>query len=547
MSNSQFLRGTFILTAATFISKFLGMIYVFPFYALIGEEGAALYTYAYLPYSVLISVATMGVPLAVSKFVSKYNTLEDYETGREMFKSGLLLMAMTGVIACIMLFWLAPLLSPLILGDNGVGNTTGDVTYVIRMVSIALIIVPVMSLIRGFFQGYHHMEPTAISQVIEQIIRIIFILLGSFVVLKILDGDIKTAVGLSTFAAFVGAIGGLVVLGWFWTKKRDHLNALLLKSKRKVKLSKKEMYKELLTYAGPFVFVGLAIPLYQLIDQFTFNRAMTSVGKGAIAEVAFSTLNFSSHKLVMIPVSLATAFALSLIPTITKSFTDQNYSLLNKQIVQTLQVILLLTLPAVIGLSILSYPAYATFFDVESAEKIGGFILKWYAPVALFFALFTVTSAILQGMNLQRFAVISLFSGLMLKLFLNVFLIKLFEASGSIAATYIGFICSVCINLYIIKKHANLSLTLLYKRSLLIIIFVFLMSIIVLLIKSAMSLGLSYEDGRFQAITILVVSVAGGASFYLWLTYRTNLAGKVLGDKFSISRRKLKKRVQSID
>ncbi len=87
-----------------------------------------------------------------------------------------------------------------------------QVASVIRWVSFALIVVPIMSLIRGFFQGYNKMEPTAVSQLIEQIVRIIFLLLGSFIIVVLLKGHPETAISLSVFAAFIGAIGGLLIL-----------------------------------------------------------------------------------------------------------------------------------------------------------------------------------------------------------------------------------------------------------------------------------------------------------------------------------------------
>src|SRR5690625_519720 len=108
MSSSKFLRGTMILTLATFLSKFLGMIYIFPFAAMVGQQGLALYQYGYQPYTILLSLATLGVPMAVSKFVSKYNALGDYRTGYRLFRSSLLMMTLTGLVAFLLLFLMAP-------------------------------------------------------------------------------------------------------------------------------------------------------------------------------------------------------------------------------------------------------------------------------------------------------------------------------------------------------------------------------------------------------------------------------------------------------
>lgn len=166
---------------------------------MVGPEGVALYSYAYLPYSILITIATVGIPLAVSKFISKYNSLGDYYTGMRMFKTGMSLMAVTGIITFLALFFSAELIANLIISDDELHNTVEDVTMVIRMVSFALIITPSMSIMRGFFQGNQSMGPTAVSQVIEQIARIVFLLVAAFLIIYIFNGTTTTAVGYATF------------------------------------------------------------------------------------------------------------------------------------------------------------------------------------------------------------------------------------------------------------------------------------------------------------------------------------------------------------
>ncbi|WP_331713799.1 oligosaccharide flippase family protein [Lentibacillus sp. JNUCC-1] len=167
------------------------MIYVIPFQELVGETGGTLFNFAYTPYNIFLSISTIGVPLAVSKFVSKYNSLGDYQTGMRMFKSGMVLMMVTGIVAFLTMFLSAGWLAGVIITSEDASKvTTADVVLVMRTVSIALIIIPAMSIVRGFFQGYQSMGPTAISQVVEQIIRILFLLASAFVVVKILGGKL---------------------------------------------------------------------------------------------------------------------------------------------------------------------------------------------------------------------------------------------------------------------------------------------------------------------------------------------------------------------
>src|SRR5690606_13949767 len=108
--SSKLLKGTFILTLGTIISKVLGLFYVIPFYSIVGDEGTALYSYSYISYTIFISIATAGVPLAVSKFISKYNALEEYAVGRKLFKSGMIIMLITGIVSFLIMYMTAPIL-----------------------------------------------------------------------------------------------------------------------------------------------------------------------------------------------------------------------------------------------------------------------------------------------------------------------------------------------------------------------------------------------------------------------------------------------------
>jgi O-antigen/teichoic acid export membrane protein len=540
MSSSKLLRGTFILTFGVMLSRILGLVYVFPFNALVDNRGGALYAYGYVPYTIFISIATMGVPLAVSKFVSKYNALGEYRVGRRLFKSGLLLMSLTGIISFIILYTIAPVIAPFVISDGGNGNTVEDVTTVIRAVSFALLLVPVMSLIRGFFQGHESMGPTALSQVVEQLVRIIFLLASCYIVLKVLDGSLVTAISLSTFAAFVGALGGLAILIWYWFKRKEHLDQLLEKDKGQLQLSLKDMYKELIMYAAPFVFVGLAMPLYQLIDQFTFNRAMASIGLADISEDAYAIFNMWVQKLVIIPVTLATSFSLTLIPAITKSYIERNRNLLRKQLNQTFQVMMFLTLPAVVGMALLAEPVYTTFYGYD---ELGSEVLRWYAPAAILFALFSVTAAVLQGINQQRFTVISLTMGLFVKLLLNYYLITKFATIGAILATTLGYLVSVAFNLWIIKKYANYRYGLVFRRTVLMGIFTSMMSIAVSVVVFLLKIVLHYNGGKLDSIVIMVVGAIVGAGTYFYVSYRSELLTYLFGDRFAFLRKKKEKAV----
>ncbi|MGX6443094.1 putative polysaccharide biosynthesis protein [Neobacillus sp. K501] len=536
--SSKLIRGTFILTLGTILSKVLGLLYVIPFYQIVGSEGTVLYQYSYIPYTIFISIATAGVPLAVSKFISKYNALEEYAVGRKLFKSGLLIMLLTGIASFVFLYLSAPIMADMVIPDDkGNESNIEDITTVIRAVSFALIVVPFMSLIRGFFQGHQSMGPSAVSQVVEQIVRIAFTLGGAFIVVQFLNGSIVTAVSVATFAAFVGAIGSLVVLFWYWFKRKPHLDQLLEHDKGTVNVSLGEMYKEIFVYAAPFVFVGIANSLFQLIDQFTFTRAMTELGHSLKAsQAAFSIMNFESHKIVIIPVSLATGFSLALVPSITKAFVENDRKGLNLQLNQAFQVLLYLTLPAAIGLSLLAEPVYTVFYE---HKILGTEVLQVYAPVAILFALYLVTASILQGINEQRYTVLSLLVGLLIKLSLNIPLIKMFETKGAVLATALGYLAAILIQFFVIKKYASYPFLFVWRRSLLIVIFGALMWAGTSIVYKLLLMFLSPES-KFQSIMIIVICAAVGAVIYFYLGLKSGLVNKLFGDRVDRIKKKLR-------
>ncbi|GAA0429991.1 lipid II flippase MurJ [Lentibacillus halophilus] len=531
---SNIIKGTMMLTSATFLSKLLGMIYVIPFNALVGKSGGTLFQFAYTPYTILISFSTIGVPMAVSKFVSKYNALGDYETGMRMFKAGMMLMAATGIIAFLIMFSSANLLAEQMITNEKEGSiAASDVAMVIRMVSIALLVIPSMSIVRGFFQGYESMEPTAVSQVVEQIIRIGFILSAAFVITVLLDGSKITAVGFSAFAAFIGALASSAVLWWFWRRRKTQIYAQINKQNYTYDLSMKRLFAELFRYAGPFVVVGVAVPMYQLIDQFTFERAMTAIGKKDLFETANAAINFYGHKLVIIPVTIATGLSLAIIPALTKTFTQKDRALMNQQIHQALQIVLVLVVPAVAGLSMLSDVAYGSLYGMDQIGYTGS-LLGWYAPVGLLFALFTVTSSILQGINEQRFAIISLAGGLLVKMLLNIQLIHMFGAKGVILGTMLATGTAVALNLWRIRKAIRFPFRQTYKRFLLIGIFTAMMCLVIWIVKAVFGMFLAYETKQLSAVIVLIAGVGIGGGIYLWFSYQSTLLERVLGDRVKV-------------
>lgn len=528
---SNLLKGTMILTVGLLLSRILGVIYVIPLYQIVGQKYMALYQYAYVPYSIMLAIAVSGIPIAVSKFVSKYNALGDYATGRKLVKSSMVLMSVTGILGFIILYSLADPIAHLVIKNDESFFKIEDVASVIKYVSFAVIIVPLMSLIRGFFQGYQHMTPTAISQLLEQIVRILFVLVGAFFVVKIFNGTEKTAISFAVFAAFIGAIAGLIVLYWYWKKLKPEFNDLLTDSgKITSNVSLKEIYKEILIYTVPFALVGVINPLFQFIDMITFNRAMLMIGKTAdISNTYLGMLNMYTHKIVMIPVMLATGFSMTLIPFITSYYAKKDFSQVRKSLDQSFQILLFLTLPAAMGISVLASDFYYVFYE---QSDVGTAVLAHYAPVAILFALYPVTTSILQGIDRQKLIILNLLVGILTKLVLNTPLIKAFETDGAIIATSLGYIVAIGLNMFAIRKTLHYKSTMVLRRIMLIVIINVLMLSLVFVSKWGIE-HLFTIDSKLEALVVIIVCALIGALFYGYVTLRLGLAQKLFGEKLT--------------
>lgn len=533
--SSNLVKGTAILTIGLFLSKALGLLYVIPFYAIVGVENIGLYQYAYIPYNLALAVAISGAPLAISKFVSKYNAMGDYATGRKLMKSGMLVMVVTGILSFLILFFLAEPIAHLVVVDDDQRYTMAEVTSVIRWVSYALLVVPLMSIVRGYLQGNQKFEPTSVSQLVEQIVRILFVLLGAFIVVNVMDLSPRTAVKFAVFAAFIGAVAGLAVLYKYWMKYKPEFNQLYASSPPASNITFLDMYKEVIGYTIPFVLVGVINPLYQFVDMITFNNAMKSIGLSDVMDDYFTMLNFLTHKVVMIPVMVATGFSMALIPVITSYYTKKDQKGITRSLDQTFQIMLFLTIPMVLGLIVLSNETYTFLYSKSTA---GAEVLASYAPVAVLFGLFTVTAAILQGIDRHKWIVFTSLTGLLFKMILNIPLIKLFEVNGAIAATAIGYAIAVGINIYVISRVLHYRSRMVFRRLILIGLFNVVMLIAVHYTLKGL-LAISPVDGKMQALLYVMICAIVGVVVYGALSLKSGLAQKLFGDRLTRITKKL--------
>ena len=534
-------RGTFLLTAATFTTQILGMLYLIPFYSIMGgEENLALYGYAYTPYTIMLSIAAAGVPGAVSKFVAKYNALGAYETSQKLYKSSLLVMMASGIIAFLALYFMAPVIAEAQSAAGGGGDhrwSTEDITSIIRVISFAVIVVPFMATWRGIFQGHESFGPTSVSSVVEQILRIAVLLSGAFIVINVMDGSIKTANEIAVFAAFVGAVGATVTLAIFWRKRKPFMAEQRRQDKSGISLSYGEMYKEIIRYGLPFIIVSMSIPVVLFIDQMTHNNALSLAGvPGSLQDSWFGMLNLTTHKLVMIPTAFASAFAITILPFITKNYQQKLFDNVHSQVKSMILMLLFFVIPAGLGMMILSAPIYTSFY---SYNEIGIMILTFYAPVSIIISMFSVTCSIVQGIDKQNLTFYVVIIMLIIKAAINIPLIMNFYTVGAVMGTAIALGAGVIMNLIIIKKHGKIRFRAFVAPIFQIVVCALAMLLAVEVVYYLLMMYID-EMTTLTSVLTLLVTIPAGVVVYLFISFKTGLADEVLGERARKIRRKVK-------
>ena len=455
MKKSSFMEGVFIATIAIFFSKFLGIIYVIPFYSIVGNQGGALYGYAYNIYNLFLIISSAGIPLAISKLTSEYNALGKLKEKEYLYKITKKVILIFSVISFLICFIFASPIASLIIGNVEGGNTPSDIAFVIRCVSFAILVVPMLSISRGYLQGHGFIKPASLSQVLEQFVRILVIILGSYLSLKVFNLDLKSAIGIAVFGAFIGAF-----IAYFYL-----INKLkLIKTKKEENIKeeeKKEILKKVIYYSIPFIVINIANSLYNSIDMILLIRSLDIIKFNATdIETISSIFTTWGHKLNTIVTSIATGVAISLVPSIAEDRAKHKMNTINDKFNKLLQIFFYIALPIALFMSIFAKEIWTIFYG---ESYYGPIIFQLFVIVSAIDALYIMICNGLQGLNKTKLIYTAVITGLLINLVLDVPLILLFNKLGiypyygAIVATIIGYTISLLIPIHTLRKEFKIN------------------------------------------------------------------------------------------
>lgn len=536
-SKDKMINGSAWMTGGSILSRLLGALYIIPWMAWMGnqdiaESANALYTIGYTPYALFLNIATAGVPSAIAKQVSYYNSLNEYEISRNIYKKGLQIMAVTGVVSALIMYVAAPFIaasSPNISVDNA--------TQVIRSLSWALLIIPCMSVTRGYIQGHHVMKYSAISQFIEQLARVIFMLAAVYLIRQVWNGSVVNAVSASTFAAVIGAVFSIGYLFYIIWRKKPELDERAAQSLNKVSISTTEIFKSIIRTAVPFIIIGSGITLFQMIDQFTFQQIMTSISELSPKQIVnnYGVASGNVNKLIMIVISFGGSMAITTVPLISELIAKNDLKKIARQISDSLQLFFFIMLPASIGMMIVAEPLYTVFYG---HSDFGTTVLQVASFMSLFLGLFVLMGSTMQAANQTRPALWALVIGLVVKLGMQYPMLAIAGTNGMFLSNIFGFGVTVLLMLRKMYKVTRFDIGLILRRVLLMLIITLAMAVVTFAVKEVLYLVIDPKN-RTSALFVIVISAGFGGLVYMYASLKTRLADRLLGARVANMRTKL--------
>lgn len=546
MKKNSFITGAFIATVGIVMTKILGILYVIPFHAIIGEDGGALYGYAYTIYLLFMSLSSAGIPLAISKIISEYQTLGYYNAKKRAFIIGKKIALLLGFICFLILTFFAPFIAKGILGDLTGGNTIADVCFVIRIIATAILVVPILSIYRGYFEGHRFMVPPSVSQILEQLVRVFIIVLGSFLALKVFHLSLTSAVGIALFGATMGAFISYIYLVNKKRKNKAKFNEKILTTNEPI-ITNKQILKKILVYAVPFIMIDVFKSLYSYIDMMSVVKNLVKYAHYTTqdAEIIFSMLSTWCAKFNMIILAVSTGIIVSLIPNLTASYVKGDRKDINYKINQAFQILIFLIVPMTFGISFLSEAIWNVFYGTS---KYGTNVLSYYIFVALFMSLFTTSVSIVQVLRDYKTVFISLFLGVVFKFLLNTNLMVGFYKMGlpsyygAITATIIGYLISFIICMFNLHRKYKINYNSTLKQFMNVLCSSMIMTIGLIMLNLLVP---RVVDSRILNVFIIIMYTFIGGVIYFIASYKIGCIKDIFGvrnlkNMFLLFKRKVK-------
>ena len=449
-TKKTFFQGAVILGAAGLVIKLLGAVFRIPLANIIGDTGMGYYQTAYPVYVFLLTLSTAGVPVAISRMVSERNAIhQPYEAFR-VFRVSFVLLLMIGLVCSSVLFFGAgPIVSWLKPEENG------ESIYAMMAVAPALLIVPMMAAFRGFFQGQQDMKPTAVSQIVEQLFRV---LAGLLLAIFLLKKGLPLAAAGASFGATAGAAGGLAIVIWIYVRRRNKIMRQIGERQAPKESSKKILW-QILAIAVPITIGSAVMPIINIIDVAIVSRRLVFAGFSAeTANALYGQLTGMAGPLINFPQVLTQAISMSLVPAVAAAHKVKDYPFLQHNVELGIRTAVILGMPCALGLMTLSEPIMLLLYPAKQAAAISAAPSLFILSIGvIFLAMVQTTTGILQGVGKQNIPVRNILIGALVKIVITYTLtaIPAVNIRGAAIGTISCYLTASLLNLRAVHKYTG--------------------------------------------------------------------------------------------
>ncbi|AEH46133.1 putative polysaccharide biosynthesis protein [Parageobacillus thermoglucosidasius] len=429
-------KGAVILTIAAFVTKLLSAFYRVPYQNIVGDVGFYIYQQVYPIYGIVMSLALYGYPIVISKLVAERVADRDQQGVASVLLASLLFLCLFGLL----------LFSVLYIGAQQVAIWMGDAELapLVRLLSFSFLLFPFIALLRGYFQGKNNMLPTAVSQVGEQLVRVITIILLSYLFIK--GGrTVYDAGAAAVFGSLAGGLTALLLLTAYWLRRANRGKIYITWKSGEAK----RIISYLLIEGFIICVTNMVLTLTQLVDSFSVLPLLVESGKESFEQAKiWKGIYDRGQPLIQLGTVVATSFSLALVPLISGAKKREDGQFIREKTDLSLRIATVIGLGASLGLICLIRPVNVMLFE----NDLGSLSLAILAASIFFTTLALTLSALLQGMGQEWTAVAGVCIAVAGKAVCNWLLIPSFGTAGAAAATTLSYAAMSCF-LYVMLRR----------------------------------------------------------------------------------------------
>ena len=402
-SKNYLVQGS-ILAVASIIAKIIGMIYRFPLTNTLGNEGNSYYSTANEVYNIVLMISSFSLPLAVSKLVSERIHKGEFKNAHRVFLCAMRFALIAGGALALLTYVFAGVITKYVLSIE-------LAVYALRVLAPAIFVFAIVGVFRGFFQGYSNMTPTAVSQVIEQIVNAIFTVVCANIMYSYgvslaqengngLLGPAWGAAG-GTFGTVVSITVAMLFMMFVYTVQKSTLKRQMRRDVTTHLESERAIYRTMILTIIPIVLSTLIYNISNVADQGVFNKVLLSQGYTEKQYTSIWGIYSGQFRVLMnVPLSLASCLAPSVVPSLTAAMARGDRGDARRKIRTSVRFTMIITIPCAVGMAALAKPILTMLYpSLETGRPLAVGIMQAGALLIILYAFSTLTTGILQGLG----------------------------------------------------------------------------------------------------------------------------------------------------